>query len=343
MEEKNNAHVDVVLPAFKNLLENSDQPDVEKVNFGYGDIYFHLDFSRTEPSLAEILFNGVVKNTIERLYASNETGTPDSVKLKDERGQILFDMEFFKRGGYGKLYISKDNRNTVCKMLRSCEIGRIESENALITEAMIHSILSNDERQPIACSKFFGIKLETNTLYSPLIFSEKMNGPLNKIPTLSPRIFDLVVCQMASALEHLQDKYKFIHGDLKINNICYQKIGYKSYRFVMVDFGMSTLVYKGTEISTNVLIRRGGLVDMKFPNSGDLSLLMASLYEFFHGSRNVINDLLTFPGENEPLTTKYGITKTPRETYYLCYGCHNPKTLPQTIVENIKRKETTTT
>jgi len=323
----------VLFPALKALLDDTDAEPIKETSYGYGKIYFYLGFISYEPTLSVMLFNNTINNSIGKLYISRHTD--GGIKLKDEKGRTAFDLDFFKSGGYGKLYTCKQAKEILCKTIRSGDIGKPDSINCILSEAIIHSILSCDERRPRVCSKFFGVKFEPSVLQSTIVFTELMHGPVHRIPELSLDVFKSVITQMADALDYLQGKYKFIHGDLKINNICYRKTYGKSYKFVMIDFGMSVMCYNNIEISSNMFIRRGYLDRLIFPNSGDLSLLSASLYEFFTCARDVISNLLIFPGEEESLISKYKISKNSTETYSICYGCHNPKTLPQTIIQLI--------
>lgn len=337
-------NTEVVLPALNKLPNHDDEePEKPKPANRYGKMYFHLDFDRADINLHDIVFNSTIRNSVSKLYADYVSTNSCHIKLRNDSGDTCFDMDFFERGGYGKLYVCKLNKNVICKMLRSREIGKTDYENCLFIEALIHSIISCDERKPRTCSKFLGIKLETLNLNSPLVFSEYMSGSVDKIEPKDVRLFTSVIEQMANALEYLQGKYKFIHGDLKLNNICYKKLGYRKYRFVMVDFGMSVMAYNSVayssmEISTNMFIRRGSLSNLQFPNSGDLSLLCASSYDYFECAVEPISYLLTFPYETEPLTKKINFTDNQKEIYSICYGCHNDRTLPNTIMEHILRR-----
>jgi serine/threonine protein kinase len=325
-------NTDVILPAFTKLTESSDDSLMNSEKCDYGQPYMSIDFTIADPGLSDLLFNGTICSTLDIVHV-DENSTPDQIKLRDSRDKVIADMIFLNKGGYGKIYKCTHPKNTVCKMMRSADAGKPEMENCFISEAFIHSILSGDERATDICPRVLGIKIERRVLRTPLLFLEKMDGPLNEFSKFSGKIFKEVMLQFADILQYLQEKYKFIHGDLKINNICYRKTGFRTYKFVFVDLGMSILSFKGCEISTNAFIKRGMLKDVMFPNSGDLSLLLVSLYDFFRDSRDIIAELLMFPGEEKPLIEKYRIIKNTREVYTVCYGCHNPLTTPQNIIK----------
>ena len=332
-------NMDITLPAFKALSEStsnrSGSINKEQTVQKYGDSYIHLDFEPPELTISEVLFNRDIYGTLD-IVRVDKCSTRENIKLNNESGTQTFVMEFLKKGGYGKIYMCTEPKALVCKKMCSSDVGKQEFENGLISEAFIHSILSCDKRAKKLCSRFHSIKLEPVVFGSPLLFSEMMDGVLNNVSKPSPKIFNSVMVQMAEALMYLQEKYKFIHGDLKINNICYRKTGIRKYKFVLIDFGMSVLSYKGVEISTNVFMKRGALPSVLFPNSGDLSLLLTSLYTPFREKRETIANLLIFPGETQSIVDKFSLNNTSREVYCICYGCHNPQTTPENIIKFIK-------
>ena len=305
-------NTDVILPAFTKLTESSEDSLIDREKCDYGQPYMSIDFTIADPGLSDLLFNGTICSTLDIVHV-DENSTPDQIKLRDSRDKVIADMLFLNKGGYGKIYKCTHPKNTVCKMMRSADAGKPEMENCFISEAFIHSILSGDERATDICPRVLGVKIERRVLRTPLLFLEKMDGPLNEFSKFSGKIFKEVMLQFADILQYLQEKYKFI----------------------FVDLGMAILSLKGCEISTNAFIKRGMLKDVMFPNSGDLSLLLVSLYDFFRDSRDVIAELLMFPGEEKPLIEKYRIIKNTREVYTVCYGCHNPLTTPQNIIKHL--------
>ena len=320
--------MDIVLQELKNLSES--QEFFKQYEYTYGTPYANVNLDYTRLELPEIKFGNAVFQSIQTINVdSSSTNTNMTLITEDGKKYVT---EFLNRGSYGKIFKTTSPKGFVFKIMRSKDVGEYCNENAFVIEAFINSVLScDDERSKKLCPRFYGIYYEPFVFRSPVILHAKMDGILSS--RTSPKIFGDMILQISDTLRYLQEKYKFIHGDLKYNNIGYKKIGINSYRFVLIDFGMSSLVYNNVDITTNVLIKRGS--KMNFPNSGDLALLLASLYPIFNSMQEKLKDLLIFPGEVVSMIEKYDPDSY--ETYYICYGCHNPQTTPENIIEFINK------
>lgn len=265
-------------------------------------------------------------------------------------------LSLFAKGSYGHIYkcILKNTNTTtrsVCKMIRK-SIFDIHKISSLLIEGFIQSLICFD---PLArANKILYIAYEKTNYNVPFIFSELGDGTADEMEKKS--FVNLLLLQMASALEYLQCKYKFIHGDLKLKNIIFKKtnpvieqfktsdghisINNNGYQFLMIDFGISRMVYNDTILTTNIFYSVRDYDKLVFPNSTDLSLLLFSIYTTYTNVyRLEIENLLTFPHESVPLTAiKENVYPNDIVPFYLvCAECHNPKTVPDAILNFVSK------
>jgi hypothetical protein len=119
-----------------------------------------------------------------------------------------------------------------------------------------------------------------------------------------------MLIKLCDIMENLQNRYDFLHNDLKSNNIC---IDIESENVYLIDFGYSSLVYNGDFISSDFDLNLSDFLNSKkfisflkqnrkmnndtinqniYKNSGDLFYLIYTLLYYQNDSTNPLYDVL---------------------------------------------------
>jgi|UniRef100_A0A6C0IUW0 hypothetical protein len=188
-------------------------------------------------------------------------------------------------GSYGKLYLYESTISKLDKYIIKISLGA-ESNDALIAEIKIHSILSAFQQLYLINKLFykkprFYPKVAPNIKYifrdartgMNIIMMEKYDGDIyRKLTMLNVRLENdrkfliELLFQISCQLRLLQKHFEFMHNDLKANNIFYKLIDptkeltFDNTRFVLADFGGACITFgkfvtkgdvKGSEIDFN--------------------------------------------------------------------------------------------
>lgn len=311
----------------------------------YGIPYVSISFDPFLLTNEDILFADMITNAITHIPFYKEK----SLEVKNQTVKL---ETFLGKGGFGHAYkCTFDSSQAVCKysdksILYLSDGSQCPStKNSFLTEAYIHTLLTLDEKGKELCSTFLYVAY--NSEIGPVIFTELLDGTVVHIQKSrdvekprNKKVFCSLILQMCDALEYMQSKYKFIHGDLKLDNIGFRKVpnheigttGFSNngFQFVLIDFGLSTMTaLDGSVICTHSFITPRVYADMKFPNSADLSLLLNSCFCDFL-DRGLINafiiDLLWFPNMTNSMINVISFDKHTIPVYIICYSCHNPNT-----------------
>jgi len=200
--------------------------------------------------------------------------------------------DYISQGTYNKAYNVTDydtNKKYVYRIL----INKIESFNILVlnfTEYFIHLFLYNQcGKNKIIKIKEIGYNKRNNLISS---INEKMDGTLfyilsnNKIEhSIKISILIKAINQIVDLLEILQDKFQFMHNDLKSDNIFFKfndnsikdKYTPENISFFLGDFDASTIVIDGLMIGNTHLSPEKTLQKKK-----DIFLLINSLFYSFN-------------------------------------------------------------
>ena len=222
---------------------------------------------------------------------------------------------FINKGTYNQVYNIVDNDSNLPYVYRLPNFT-FETHNNLVNnfiETFIHSFLTlyqktylltkksvleeNWGNNSILKIKHFGFNQKTSIISS---ITDKMDGTLYQalsIPTMSigKKIEILVkaLFQIICLIEHLQDKFKFVHNDLKANNIFFKIIDNKkidlyhpnNLHFFISDFDASRIEIEGKTIIGNTHLSP----DSSFNSRKDLFLLLHSLLYTFNSSEWMLN------------------------------------------------------
>lgn len=228
-------------------------------------------------------------------------------------------------GSYGHLFFSVDSTR-VAKLLEYTyntltEIAILEKVSHELMAPVCHDIF---QTRDVPYGKSLGFVCD---MLSPIIASREV-------------LCDMCM-QIAHSLKHLQEKYKFIHGDLKHDNImCTSDSSTKSgYRFLMIDFGFAAMCDNGEWTSTATFYSPHMYAKCVFPNSADLSLLTISVIKCskFKEHTNRIDEILIWPGETRPIIDVYNWKTCQEAIYQICFQCHNPHFTPECFIEKIEK------
>ena len=235
------------------------------------------------------------------------------IMMSYHKNKIFNDEKFIKKkdlikGSYGDISLyEKDNFEYILKK----PSGKTEEDfKAAKADSIISTFLSayqskylNDGYQ--ISPKIYSIKREKvlDRKMSNLIM-EKFDGDIfdifKRLDVTKDQAKNLLIemlKQISNQLILLQENFKFMHNDLKTNNILYKKINpkkpltNKNAIFVLSDFGGSSIEINKKFITGCV---RGN--DLYFNKSKDLYLLIHILITFYDSDlrKNLINFLSNF-------------------------------------------------
>lgn len=293
---------------------------------------------------------------LENLPILNEKDDTDYL-FNNEFKLKLYIEEYYKKGGFNKIYIVEKNNSK--KLILRQQITKNEfSMSACFIDLFIHLII-------FLYSKIF-LKSYTHSIV-PRIENVFLDHKKNKIlglmdfydGTLKDIIFDEFLLpnekfkiiintlyQIAFYLIVLQNRFKFVHNDLKINNILFQK-GLKFnkviYNFVLSDFGFSRLEIFNQLTFTNMLVRASYPNSQNFKNSikfhqnKDLYFLFHNILYFSKNNIELKNKLIEF-GKNifESINLNFLENENGWNDLYNYNACRKNRYNPNIFVNELK-------
>jgi hypothetical protein len=197
-------------------------------------------------------------------------------------------LGFICKGSSNQTYLIKNTTNNKLSVYR-CPIIDLKEDIIIINnfiECFIHSFLSIiDEKYLINKNKIMKIyHLGYNPKYKFISsFVDKMDGTLYSLikyevsENTKFQVLLKALYNITCLLEELQEKIKFVHHDLKCDNIFYKKIG-DQYNFYLGDFDNSRIEIKKYVIKNQKTI----IPDNDFYYKKDLFILTNSLYYSFN-------------------------------------------------------------
>ena len=233
------------------------------------------------------------------------------IKKCDRRGEVI--KKFvgdtpLGRGSYNQVYSALDTSTGITYAYRFAlnKLGKIDELIDVYVETFIQAFFSiyqklylQNERMDLEKNwginnilriKYFGYDTYNQTISS---ISDKMDGTLYDVLNLSGMIHPTKIqilikalTQITCLIDNLQEKFNFVHNDLKANNIFYKvidetksnKFTPDNLHFFIADFGASRF-----EINGHLILGNTGLAkNNSFNPRKDLNLLVNSLYFSFH-------------------------------------------------------------
>lgn len=243
-------------------------------------------------------FDDSFKNTNE-IIIKKCTSTGNEIKN--------FEMvSYLGKGSYNLVYKIKDLSSNIDYAYRipKFKLNKIEILIDNYIEIFIHAFFSIYQKiyllkntNNILKLKYFGYDNNNNSISSII---DVMDGSLmdilliKSIP-IDQKILILVkaLIQITCLIEHLQKEFRFVHNDLKSNNIFYKIIDrtkddlytLDNIYFFIGDFGSSRF-----ELNNKIIIGNQDLAnDTSFNSRKDLLLLINSLYYSFNDASWIFN------------------------------------------------------
>lgn len=254
-----------------------------------------------------------------------------------------FELDIFLgKGSYNNVYKIKDILNKMNYTFRFSiiKINKIKFLIDNYIETFIHAFFSIYQKiylltdttniNNILKLKHFGYDPTNNSINT---ISDFMEGTLydilaiQEIPlNLKKKILLKALIQITCLLENIQDNFKFVHNDLKLNNIFYKIIDVNksdkycldNIHFFIGDFGSSRF-----ELNEKLIISNEDLAkDTSFNSRKDLFLLINSLYFIFNDNFWMNNFFNKFsldpkiPNNNENLVKLYYLDEKDIDTIF---------------------------
>ena len=232
-----------------------------------------------------------------------------------EEKKTLQMVSYINKGTYNQVYNAIDivsGQNYAYRFSNLCTITDSKLVNNFI-ETFIHLFLSLYQKNYLLTNKtnltetygdsnilklrHFGYNANIGLIST---LTNKMNGTLYEILSIKniklPQKINILIkalIQITCLIEHLQEQFKFIHNDLKANNIFYKILDSSNedlYNPNNVHFFVSDFDASQIEICGNVIICNNHLSPNSIFNSRkDLFLLLHSLYYIFNSTEWVLN------------------------------------------------------
>jgi serine/threonine protein kinase len=235
-------------------------------------------------------------------------GDNKNIIIKKNNKEFKFDiLGFICKGSSNQTYLIRNNNNNKLSVYR-CPLTESNQDIIIINnfiECFIHSFLSIiDEKYLTNKNKIIKLyQLGYNPKYKFIsYFLDKMDGTLysfikceeidfNRIKNSSKLLILLKgIYEITCLIEELQEKLKFVHHDLKCDNIFYKKIDNK-YKFYLGDFDNSRIEIKKYIFKNQKTV----IPDNDFYIKKDLFILTNSLYYSFNNKNWKDNFFYKFP------------------------------------------------
>jgi hypothetical protein len=252
------------------------------------------EFDKVGLTIDEFFIENIVKKKYDKiklkinhlgiLTHSFKNNAQSLVYYKDNNHKIYDIIGFMCKGTFNQTYLIKD-RSTSLEYVYRCPINPITKKELIIDnfiESFLNFFLSTispylENRNKIIKVEKIGFNSKYNFITSII---ELMDGTLfgllsdvkfdfnDKLKFLKKALFDI-----GSLLEELQKKFKFVHNDLKCDNIFHKKK-----KFYLGDFDNSNI-----EINNCVITNSEETVKTKeFQSKKDLFILINSLIYSFN-------------------------------------------------------------
>jgi hypothetical protein len=214
----------------------------------------------------------LIHKKVDTTYFINNLNSDDEIKAEY---QII---NYINRGKYNKIYSIKEKNSVDENIYRiGTSITRFKNNDKYI-QAFIHGFLTAYQNLFLKKHRFINLlDIGFDTNYKMIItICEKMDGTLSIL--LSTKEIEMnmkkkylinALLQISHILKKIQKKFKFVHNDLKADNIFY-----KNSDFYIGDFDTCFL-----QINDNLIIGDElFLSDKQFNSKKDLFILLHSLY-----------------------------------------------------------------
>ena len=270
---------------------------------------------------------------------------------------------FINKGSYNQVYNIIDMKTKYNYAYRFSNFHFIDDSYLVnnFIETFIHLFLNLYQKRYLLISKnFLKEKYINNNILNLLHFgfnhkiglistiTDKMDGTLYEVLSinniiLSQKIKILIkaLFQITYLIEHLQEKFKFVHNDLKANNIFYKILDKNrtdlynpnNLHFIISDFDASRI-----EIDNNVIIGNTYLSpDSSFNSRKDLYLLLNSLYFIFNSKEWILKFFEKFNLDSSIIRNQYNFNKLYKYDKYLISDIYEPTNFKKILIELLEQ------
>ncbi|VVU95730.1 hypothetical protein CPAV1605_1485 [seawater metagenome] len=218
-----------------------------------------------------------------------------------KNNKIYHCLKFIKKGSFHQIYEIKEESSEELLVLRKQVKGNKKILIECFMDSLIHMILSiyqgkilidnNSYRGKYIIPKIYGLYLNSkkNKIISIL---DEFPGSVKELiydETLSSyqkfKIIINCIYQIATYLQDFQKIFKFMHNDLKINNIFYKKESFANlddnYNFFLADFGFSRIEFWDL-INNKKIIYCAADKKSKIYQKSNLFIPSKDIYFLFH-------------------------------------------------------------
>lgn len=263
-------------------------------------------FSHSKNNIADELDFLSKLATKDMRYINNKI-LESPIMTINENNEVIFDKHnkhrifklgsFITKGAYNKIYdiVFLDTNKTY--IYRSSNIGFIDDEHLInnYIETFCHAFFSIYQKKYLLDTNYNCILNLKQFGYNPkerIIsgITDKMNGTLYEILHLKqlsqPQKVAILIKglnQIIDLLDDLQTKFKFVHNDLKANNVFFKLNKEDIYELDNIHFYITDFDGCRFEINNYVIMGNKALsLNNDFNPRKDLFLLMYSLYYMFN-------------------------------------------------------------
>jgi serine/threonine protein kinase len=266
-------------------------------------------------------------------------------------------ISFINKGSYNQVYHVVDLKSGHNYVYRFSNFYSMDDSYLInnFIETFIHSFLNLYQKRYLLINTNFLEEKYINNILNLRHFgfnhkiglittiTDKMDGTLYEILSINNiilsqkiKILMKALFQITYLIEHLQEKFKFVHNDLKANNIFYKILDKNrtdvynphNLHFIISDFDASRI-----EIDNNIIIGNTYLSpDSSFNSRKDLFLLLNSLYYIFNSEEWILEFFGKFNLDSSIIRNQNNFNKLYKYYKYLISDIYEPSNFKKFLI-----------
>jgi serine/threonine protein kinase len=331
--------------------------DLIKQGFKIDDMFLQNLSIKNKEYIKNLIYN--LPTFIHKKLNTIDTFEKEIVKYspcgkKKLKVQII---SFINKGSYNQVYHVIDIKSGHNYVYRFSNFYSMDDSYLInnFIETFIHSFLNLYQKRYLLINTNFLEEKYINNILNLRHFgfnhkiglittiTDKMDGTLYEILSINNiilsqkiKILMKALFQITYLIEHLQEKFKFVHNDLKANNIFYKILDknrtdvYNSHNlhFIISDFDASRI-----EIDNNIIIGNTYLSpDSSFNSRKDLFLLLNSLYYIFNSEEWILEFFGKFNLDSSIIRNQNNFNKLYKYHKYLISDIYEPSNFKKFLI-----------